>query len=335
MKKMAVFIMVAAGVFFALPLSVILATASGAEGGAPSDAAYAEIPEEYLQLYLSAPSQHCPTLDWAVLAAIGFVESRHGTLKAPGVDSGSNFAGAAGPMQFGIGGMAGNTWGGPGPIRPTAPALLYGVDGNGDRVANVYDPADAIPAAALYLCAHGADNPARIRQAIWAYNHSWDYVDSVLAKAQEYTAATVPMADGLIADVLANPRLKIYEAGREDIARGRIDDRLLTLLMELSAQYELYISSLQTGHSTCVGGGDYAGCDVSNHYYGRAADIAIVNGELVRSHSHVAHELASRLAALSGPLRPEEVGSPWTIASLGYFTDAAHADHIHIGYSGG
>ena len=335
MKKLAGLVSSVAVVAFALPVSVILATATGADGGAPSGTAYAEISEEYLQLYLAAPAQHCPTLDWAILAAVGFVETRHGTLDAPGVERGSNFAGAAGPMQFGIGGKAGNTWGGAAPIRPAAQGLFYGVDGNGDGVANVYDPADAIHAAALYLCTHGANDPARIRQALWAYNHSWDYVDSVLAKAEEYAVVTVPATGGLIADVLVNPRLKIYEAGRGDIANGRIDVRLLTLLMQLSTKYELSISSLQTGHSKCVGGGDYAGCDVSNHYFGRGADIAIVNRDLVTSGSHEAQELTDRLTGLSGALRPDEVGSPWSVDSPGHFTDEAHADHIHVGYSGG
>jgi hypothetical protein len=46
----------------------------------------------------------------------------------------------------------------------------------------VYDPGDAIPAAACYLCAHGA--PDRLDQALYAYNHSWQYVDVVLLYAR-------------------------------------------------------------------------------------------------------------------------------------------------------
>jgi len=68
-------------------------------------------PPEFLPLYQAA-ADTCPGLPWAVLAAIGKVETNHGRLQAPGVTSGANFAGAAGPMQFGIGGKAGNTWGG-------------------------------------------------------------------------------------------------------------------------------------------------------------------------------------------------------------------------------
>jgi hypothetical protein len=38
------------------------------------------------------------------------------------------------------------------------------------------------------LCA-GQDHLADVRRAIYGYNHDWDYVDAVLAKADEYRAA--------------------------------------------------------------------------------------------------------------------------------------------------
>jgi hypothetical protein len=76
----------------------------------PSRAATADIPAGYLRTYLASAGR-CPGLSWAVLAGIGKVESDHGRAPLPGVRSGWNFAGAAGPMQFGIGvGRAGNAW---------------------------------------------------------------------------------------------------------------------------------------------------------------------------------------------------------------------------------
>jgi peptidoglycan DL-endopeptidase CwlO len=83
-----------------------------------------------------------------MLAAIGKVETNHGRLQAPGVTSGANFAGAAGPMQIGIGGKAGNTFG------------AYAVDGDGDGISNVYNPPDAIFTAASYLCRNGGGRAA-------------------------------------------------------------------------------------------------------------------------------------------------------------------------------
>lgn len=111
------------------------------------------------------------------------VESDHGRSRLPGVHSDANFAGAAGPMQFGIRGAAGNTWGGT-PTRSVPPDIPFGVDGNGDGIASVYDPVDAIPAAARYLCANGA--PENLESAIYAYNHSQTYVREVLDQANTY-----------------------------------------------------------------------------------------------------------------------------------------------------
>jgi hypothetical protein len=110
----------------------------------PSAAARADIPTSYLRLYRQAAGR-CPGLSWTVLAAIGKVESDHGRSRLPGVRSGWNAAGAAGPMQFGIGvERAGNAW------------ARYGRDFDRDGRRSVYDPGDAIPAAANYLCVAGA-----------------------------------------------------------------------------------------------------------------------------------------------------------------------------------
>jgi hypothetical protein len=138
----------------------------------PSAAARADIPSRYLRLYRQAASR-CPGLSWAVLAAVGKVESDHGRSPLPGVRSGWNPAGAAGPMQFGIGvGRAGDAW------------ARYGADFDRDGHASVFDPGDAIPAAARYLCAHGA--PRRLDGALYAYNHSWAYVATVKTIATRY-----------------------------------------------------------------------------------------------------------------------------------------------------
>jgi hypothetical protein len=140
----------------------------------PSAAARADIPTRYLTLYRQA-TRRCPGLSWSVLAAVGKVESDHGRSPLPGVRSGWNRAGAAGPMQFGIGvGRAGNAW------------ARYGADFDRDGHTSVYDPGDAIPAAARYLCVAGA--PGRLDRALYAYNHSWAYVATVKQLARRYVA---------------------------------------------------------------------------------------------------------------------------------------------------
>jgi hypothetical protein len=138
----------------------------------PSRAAVADIPAGYLRLYQQG-ARRCPGLSWAVLAGVGKVESDHGRTRLPGVRSGWNHAGAAGPMQFGIGvGRAGNAW------------ARFGRDFDHDGHTSVYDPGDAIPAAARYLCAHGA--PRQLDRALYAYNHSWSYVAKVQQLARRY-----------------------------------------------------------------------------------------------------------------------------------------------------
>jgi hypothetical protein len=142
-------------------------------GPLPSSTVPADIPRGYLVLYRQA-APRCPGLSWSVLAGIGKVESDHGRAQLPGVRSGWNHAGAAGPMQFGIGvGRAGNSW------------ARFGRDYDRDGRTSVYDPGDAIPAAARYLCAHGA--PRRLDVALYAYNPSWAYVGRVKRLARRYT----------------------------------------------------------------------------------------------------------------------------------------------------
>jgi peptidoglycan DL-endopeptidase CwlO len=131
----------------------------------PSRAAVADIPAGYLRLYRSAGVRY--RIPWPVLAAIGKVESDHGRTRLPGVRSGSNWAGACGPMQIGCvpGSKAGNSWARYGHGRP-------------------HDPTNAIPGAARYLVDHGARH--NLDRAIYAYNHSWAYVARVKALARRY-----------------------------------------------------------------------------------------------------------------------------------------------------
>jgi hypothetical protein len=136
----------------------------------PAATSTPDIPPDLLPVYQAA-ARTCPGLDWAVLAGIGKVESDHGRSNAPGVHSGTNSAGAMGPMQF-----LAPTW-----DRFQTPAP-------GHQVANVYDRFDAVYTAANYLCHLGAatTNVIKLRQAIFGYNHSWAYVDNVLGWADIY-----------------------------------------------------------------------------------------------------------------------------------------------------
>lgn len=88
-----------------------------------------------------------------ILASLNFVESKFGRFMGP------SSAGAKGPMQF-------------------MPAT-WDVYGRGD----IWDPHDAIVAAARYLSASGA--PERMNDALFAYNRSDAYVRAIRVYAAE------------------------------------------------------------------------------------------------------------------------------------------------------
>ena len=115
----------------------------------------------YRKLYIQSARQYGFGEDWYILAAVGKVESDHGANMGPST------AGAMGPMQF-----LPSTW------------ETSGVDGNGDGVANILDPRDAIPAAAGYLESGGA--PQDWYAALFSYNHADWYVIKVLGVAEGY-----------------------------------------------------------------------------------------------------------------------------------------------------
>ena len=115
------------------------------------------IPPFLLPIYQAAGSAY--GIPWQVLAAINEVETDYGR------DLSVSSAGAEGWMQF-----LPSEWD------------QYGVDATAQGFEDPDNPADAIFAAARYLkAAGGATN---IRAAVFSYNHSEAYVDSVMMRAQ-------------------------------------------------------------------------------------------------------------------------------------------------------
>ena len=116
-----------------------------------------QIPPFLIPIYQAAGIEY--QVPWQVLAAINEIETDYG--RNLSVSS----AGAVGWMQF-----LPSTW------------KQWGVDANGDGVADPYNPVDAIFTAARYL--HAADASSNLSNAIFAYNHATWYVQSVLLRAQ-------------------------------------------------------------------------------------------------------------------------------------------------------
>ena len=114
---------------------------------------------QLLGLWQQAGAQY--DVPWSVLAAINKIESNFGRNMGP------SSAGAIGWMQF-----MPATW------------LEWGVDANGDGVADPWNATDAIFSAARYLAAAGASTD--LSRAVFAYNHADWYVNEVLQLAQLY-----------------------------------------------------------------------------------------------------------------------------------------------------
>jgi UDP-N-acetylenolpyruvoylglucosamine reductase len=100
-------------------------------------------------------------IPWQVLGAINKIESNFGRNMGP------SSAGAVGWMQF-----MPETW------------LRWGMDGDGDRMADPWDPEDGVYSAARYLAAAGGT--ADLRRSIFAYNHANWYVDDVIEVAATF-----------------------------------------------------------------------------------------------------------------------------------------------------
>jgi len=146
----------------------------------------------------------------AVLAGINLIETAFGT------NLNVSSAGALGWMQF-----MPETWEG------------YGVDANGDGVADPYNPEDAIFAAASYLSASGM--PADTYGAIFAYNHADWYVADVLASAGCYADEVGSPAFG----TGLGPRLQVFNCTPAPDWRRRIPHEYLRAFEDAAARYEL------------------------------------------------------------------------------------------------
>ena len=127
--------------------------------------------------------------------------------------------------------------------------------------------------------------------------------------------------------LLDNKKVTLDADGIADLEAGKIDPRVVAVLTKLSQDHEITVTSICSDHPRMSASGN-----VSNHAHGRGLDIGTIDGELVRPDSPAAREVAAALAELDASYRPDEVGTPFAIASPGYFTDAAHQDHIHLGF---
>ena len=176
-------------------------------------AAATGIPERALQAYAGATAAlrlllpDC-NLGWNTIAAIGYVESRHGTYGGSTMDAdGFVSPTITGPPLDGElfdaiadtdGGVldGDTTWDravGPMQFIPSSWASS-GHDGDTNLDINPNDIDDAAFTTALYLCASGGDlaDPDSWRAGIATYNSSTSYLIAVAKAANHYAAAVAP-----------------------------------------------------------------------------------------------------------------------------------------------
>jgi hypothetical protein len=130
--------------------------------------------------------------------------------------------------------------------------------------------------------------------------------------------------------LLTNASVLIYQGGRDDIAAGRIDVRVVVLLGYLAERHgTITVSSLFSGHRKYARPGV-----VSAHVFGHAVDIAAVSGTSIAGHQApggVTEATVRSVLLLPSELQPQQVIS---LLGLGgpSFPLRDHGDHVHVGF---
>ncbi len=132
--------------------------------------------------------------------------------------------------------------------------------------------------------------------------------------------------------VLADPKLDIYDCGRNDIRAGIINRRVLATMAFLSGSgLKISTTSLTCGHGYLTASGN-----VSDHSSGNALDIASVNGVPIignQGPGSITDQTVRKLLTLQGTMKPHQIitlmqydGTDNTLAM------GDHDDHIHVGF---
>ena len=132
--------------------------------------------------------------------------------------------------------------------------------------------------------------------------------------------------------VLNDPNLEIYSCGREDIASGLIDRRILASLAYLSQRgFRATVTSLACGRSSIY----TASGNLSAHPTGDAVDIAAINGIPIlgnQGRGSITEAVINDLLQLQGPMAPAQIISLMEMGGP-TFAMSDHADHIHLGFT--
>src|SRR5690554_4164293 len=165
-----------------------------------------KIPTEYIPIYMDAGKEY--NIPWTLIAAHHRVETIFSTM-----DPLVSPAGAEGHMQFmpcTFVGWKHPTCSGLGEgnisdYEKTNPEIIkkyggYGIDANGDGIADPFNLEDAIYSAANFLSKAGASE-GNLEKAIFQYNHSEQYVQDVLYFYEQYESVSEELEQEIISIV--------------------------------------------------------------------------------------------------------------------------------------
>ena len=211
----------------------------------------------------------------------------------------------------------------------------FEIDGNNDGLIDRSSIEDSAATLAREIWSRGD-----LRSGLFLHNQASWYVDQVIGQADEMTGKCVqrsvewnvalptPTSANINwANLTLSNSLEMH-----DIRGGLLDPRIMGLLGMITQTHKITISALRSDHSQMTVDGN-----VSNHYFGRAMDIAAVDGVSCTdvSPSAPCAQLGRTLSLLSPPLHPTELIYCFDLDGPGpAFARSDHCDHVHAGFDG-
>ena len=211
----------------------------------------------------------------------------------------------------------------------------YAVDGDGDGRIRAGSIEDSAATLARLIWSRGD-----LRAGLFTHNQATWYVDAVLHQAAlmkgrckiTTTAWPILVPESAGAPVNWGNLTLSNELEKRDLDSGAIDPRIVGLIGAITQGHTITISALRSDHSMLTTSGS-----VSNHYFGRAMDISVVDGVSCTDTAPSAPcgVLGRSLALLPPPAHPTELIYCFDLDGPGpAFARADHCDHLHVGFDG-
>lgn len=165
----------------------------------------------------------------------------------------------------------------------------------------------------------------------------------------------VEPGSGEAQDLIENPNVELTPEAEADLREGLVDERLIAVMNAIAANNKIRIEWFKTGHNFGPGFGEdgptvpdgygNAGGAVNSHYFGRGADIFVINDQQIlgRGTDPDVLDAGQVLQSLGPQARPDQIIGPtaWHEAlgaerEMGFINDVdqteLHNDHLHLGF---